>query len=278
MSSYAWVSRPSPMSTASALGWGRLHVQPSFEPTTSWNGLLLVFGENALWLRWRPTKFFCHQMDTCRRWRVAFSNVESRESIDGTVVLLPMKWIIRAGCCMPLRKLILFLWPLWFLLEWKMYDQRGEVWGWNPTVFEMQFEDLSGEMKRYHCCIGFADDLNFVAIAVLLNFDVFSSARQKGSPGSLCFWFCTLLELGCSSCCWDLCWRRGASCIWDAFWMNRARLNLKFNTPLKPWISLQCFGSYQSWMWWWSLAEEFLGCSKFSCFPSRIQMSLGFGV
>ena len=50
----------------------------------------------------------------------------------------------------------------------------------------MQFGDLSGEMKRYHCCSGFADDLNFVAIAMLLNFDGISSARQKGSPGSLC--------------------------------------------------------------------------------------------
>ena len=50
----------------------------------------------------------------------------------------------------------------------------------------MQFGDLSGEMKRYHCCIGFADDWNFVAIAFLLNLDVISSARQKGSPGSLC--------------------------------------------------------------------------------------------
>ena len=55
--------------------------------------------------------------------------------------------------------------------------------------------------------------------------------------------------------------------------------NLKFNgVLLKPWMFLQCFGSSQSWMWWWSLAEEFLGCSKFSCFPSRTQMSLGFGV
>ena len=25
-------------------------------------------------------------------------------------------------------------------------------------------------------------------------------------------------------------------------------LNLKFNTPLKPWMFLQCFGSSQSWM------------------------------
>ena len=37
-------------------------------------------------------------------------------------------------------------------------------------VFEMQFRDLSGEMKRYHCCIGFADDLNFVAIAFSFEF------------------------------------------------------------------------------------------------------------
>ena len=44
-------------------------------------------------------------------------------------------------------------------------------------VFDMQIGDLSGEMKRYHFCIGFADDLNFVAIAFLLNFDVMSSAR-----------------------------------------------------------------------------------------------------
>ena len=50
----------------------------------------------------------------------------------------------------------------------------------------MQFGDLSEEVKRYHCCIGFADDLDFVAVAFLLNFDVISSARQKGSPGSLC--------------------------------------------------------------------------------------------
>ena len=54
--------------------------------------------------------------------------------------------------------------------------------------FEMVFEYVRGseEVKRYHFCIGFADDLNFVAIAFLLNFDVMSSARQKGSPGSLC--------------------------------------------------------------------------------------------
>ena len=52
----------------------------------------------------------------------------------------------------------------------------------------MVFEDVrvSEEVKRYHCCIGFADDSNFVATAMLLNFDVISSARQKGSPGSLC--------------------------------------------------------------------------------------------
>ena len=52
----------------------------------------------------------------------------------------------------------------------------------------MVFEDvrMSEEVKRYHCCIWFADDLNFVAIAFLLNVDVILSARQKGSPGSLC--------------------------------------------------------------------------------------------
>ena len=59
-------------------------------------------------------------------------------------------------------------------------------------------------------------------LQMLLNFDVILSARQKGSPGSFCSWCCTLLELGCSSCSWDLCWRRGASCSWDAFLMNRA--------------------------------------------------------
>ena len=32
------------------------------------------------------------------------------------------------------------------------------------------FSKLSGEMKRYHCCIGFADDLNVVAIAFSLEF------------------------------------------------------------------------------------------------------------
>ena len=43
-------------------------------------------------------------------------------------------------------------------------------------VFKIQIGDLSGEMKRYHCCIEFADDLNFVAIAFLLNLDVMLSA------------------------------------------------------------------------------------------------------
>ena len=47
----------------------------------------------------------------------------------------------------------------------------------------MVFEDvrMSEEVKRYHCCIWFADDLNFVAIAFLLNVYVLLSERQKGS-------------------------------------------------------------------------------------------------
>ena len=39
-------------------------------------------------------------------------------------------------------------------------------------------ERLSEEVKRYHCCICFADDLNLVAISSYMNFDLILRGKK----------------------------------------------------------------------------------------------------
>ena len=103
-----------------------------------------------------------------------------------------------------------------------------ENWiSWNLKWFLKTWE-CQKRWKRYHCCIEFADDWNFVAIAFLLNLDVMLSARQKGSPGSLCSWCCTLLE---QFMLLRFLLKKGCKLSWDVFWMNRA---------LGIWSSTEC--------------------------------------
>ena len=81
--------------------------------------------------------------------------------------------------------------------------------------------------------------------------------------------------------CWNLCWRRGAFCFethleWAVIFA--VDFAFEFQSSLEALSVLQWLWKLSILEWWWSLAEEFLGCSKFSCFPSRTPMSLGFGV
>ena len=88
---------------------------------------------------------------------------------------------------------------------------------WNVAVV------MSGqEVNRFTLLLmTFAIDLNFVAIALYVNFDLMLRGRKVHR-------FTLLLMLHFAwtwmqyMFCWNLCWRRGARLSWDASLMNRA--------------------------------------------------------
>ena len=147
----------------------------------------------------------------------------------------------------------------------------AEIWGWNPMVFQKNVRRGEKISLLHLLCRWLEPCCNCIS----LEFWCYLECKAKRFTR---FTLLLMLHFAWTVHVVETFVEEGVQVVLRRILNEPCSLNLKFNTPLKPWMFLQCFGSSQSWMWWWSLAEEFLGCSKFSCFPSRTQMSLGFGV